>query len=468
MRTRLLIPVAVGLVVLLAASACGGKKSNAVSKTGKAVAASGSPGERIFISAGCSGCHTMAVAGAKGTVGPNLDELRPNQQTVERQVRIGGRGMPSFSKKLSSEEISQVAGFVATSAGTGKAGKISFQPNDKKLEDCHGDASCYEQAFGNVAYKDGPKKALDELAQLEQTDPVVRGDCHPIAHKIGAGGLLRYEGNVAKAFAEGNGTCGSGYYHGLLQWKLAGVRADQVAGVARTACEDPSIKSNAFIYYQCNHGLGHGLMLYTAYDLPQALGFCHQLHTELDSIECSGGVFMENQSSSFGLHSKWLSNTNLLYPCNSKLVKRRDKLYCYLLITSHILPAVGYNWAKAADWCRRSERGWVDTCFESYGRDVSGAAVHNPEQIRSLCAQAGSGQNECLYGAVRDILNNNSRDFGAKTLCESVAKRFRKRCFFGIGSILGTQHADTAGKSAACQEFAKGQDLADCMQGAGA
>ena len=87
MRTRSLIPVAVGLVFLLAASACGGKKSNAVSKTGKAVAASGSPGERIFISAGCSGCHTMAVAGAKGTVGPNLDELRPNQQTVEKQVR---------------------------------------------------------------------------------------------------------------------------------------------------------------------------------------------------------------------------------------------------------------------------------------------------------------------------------------------------------------------------------------------
>ena len=96
---------------------------------------------------------------------------------------------------------------------------------------------------------------------------------------IGAGGLLHFEGNVGKAFAAGNGTCGSGYYHGLLQWKLAGVQANQVAGVARTACNDPDIKSNAFNYYQCDHGLGHGLMLYTAYDLPQALGFCHKLQT---------------------------------------------------------------------------------------------------------------------------------------------------------------------------------------------
>src|SRR5205807_3345344 len=130
--------------------------------------------------------------------------------------------------------------------------KISFQPNDKKVEDCQGDTACFEQAFGNLAYNDGPKAALDKLAQLEQTNPVVRGDCHPIAHKIGAGGLLHYAGDVGKAFAAGNGTCGSGYFHGLLQWKLAGVRADQVAHVASTVCYDPAIRINAFTYYQCN------------------------------------------------------------------------------------------------------------------------------------------------------------------------------------------------------------------------
>jgi hypothetical protein len=272
---------------------------------------------------------------------------------------------------------------------------------------------------------------------------------------------------VGKAFAAGSATCGSGYYHGLLQWKLAGVKADQVAGVARTACETPEIKTNAFVYYQCYHGLGHGLMLYTALDLPQALGFCHQLTTEFDKISCSGGVFMENQSSSFGLRSRWLSNKNLLYPCNSKLVQRRDKLYCYLLITSHVLPGVGGDWKKTADWCRKSDPGWVDTCFESYGRDVSGAAVHNPDQIRRLCAFAGSGQNSCLYGAVRDILNNDAGDMGAKTLCEAVKQRFRSHCYFGIGSILGTQHADAAGKQAACATFAKGKDYDDCLSGAG-
>ncbi len=472
-RIRPLLPVAVGLVLLLAGAGCGSKKSSSAAKQ---ISASGSPGEKIFLSAGCSGCHTLAVADAKGKIGPNLDELRPNQQRIELQLRNGGRGMPSFKNKLSAAQIQQVAGFVATTAGTGSAGKISFQPNDKTVESCStGDSGCYEQAFGNLAYKDGPKAALDKLAELENSNPTIRSDCHPIAHKIGAGGLLHYEGSVGKAFAAGNATCGAGYYHGLLQWKLAGVSADKVASVARTVCNDPEINTNPFNYYQCNHGLGHGLMLYTAYDLPQALSFCHQLNTLEDSIECSGGVFMENQSSSFGLHTRWLSNKNLLFPCTAKFVQRRDKLYCYLLVTSHILPAVGYNWKKAADWCRRAEPGkdysnetWVDVCFQSYGRDVAGAAVHQAAQIKSLCRQAGSGESGCIFGAVRDILNNNSQDMQAKTLCETVAHAFTKRCYFGIGSILGTQHTDTASKTSACEQFVEGRYLTDCLQGAGA
>ena len=175
--------------------------------------------------------------------------------------------MPAFKSKLSPTEIQQVAAFVSTAAGTGRAGKISFEPNDQKVEDCT-DTACYEQAFGNLAYDDGPKKALEELDKLSATNGTVAADCHPIAHKIGAGGLLHYKGDVGKAFADGSATCGSGYYHGLLQWKLAGVRADQVAGIASTVCKDPKIEANAFIYYQCNHGLGHGLMLYTGLDLP--------------------------------------------------------------------------------------------------------------------------------------------------------------------------------------------------------
>ncbi|HMJ00599.1 MAG TPA: cytochrome c [Gaiellaceae bacterium] len=463
---RRIAPFALALFcVALLASGCGSKKS---ASSPKGVQGSGSPGAKVFADAGCGSCHTMATAGATGKVGPNLDELRPNQQRVELQVKKGGNGMPSFASKLSPNEIKEVAGFVATAAGVGQAGKISFVPDDKKVDDCASDQACYEQAFGNLAYNDGPKAALDKLAELSNTNPLIRGGCHPIAHKIGAGALLKYKGDVGAAFAAGNGTCGSGYYHGLLQWKLAGVRADQVASVARTACNDPKIKANAFNYYQCDHGLGHGLMLYTSYDLPAALNYCHQLITQFDQIACSGGVFMENQSSSFGLHTTWLSTKNLLYPCNSKQVERQDKLYCYLLVTSHILQYVGGDWVKTADWCRRSERGWVQYCFQSYGRDVAGAAVRNPAQMKSLCHMAGSGERECIYGAIRDVMNNNPQDPQGEAFCKLVNPKFRAYCFFGMGTILGTQQPDSASKNQACSQWAQGEDLRQCLTGAGA
>jgi mono/diheme cytochrome c family protein len=457
--TRALVAVA---LVLLSVG-CG---DNGSSSSGAAAGGAGTPGARVFATAGCSGCHTMEAAGATGKVGPNLDELRPNEQQVARQVRNGGNGMPAFKSKLSPTEISQVAAFVATAAGTGRAGKIAFEPNDQKVEDCK-DASCFEQAFGNIAYDQGPKEALDRLASLSQSNSTVAADCHPIAHKVGAGGLLYFKGDVGKAFAAGNSTCGSGYYHGLLQWKLAGVRADQVSKIASTVCEDPNIKANAFIYYQCNHGLGHGFMLYTGLDLPKALAYCHELQTESDSIMCSGGVFMENQSSSFGLRSKWLKTKDLLYPCDSKYVKRQDKLYCYLQITSHILPYVHGDWKRTANWCRKSEPGWVKVCFQSMGRDVSGVAVHDPQQMKADCARARSGEKECIYGAIRDVMNNNAQDPNGQAFCEMVKAKFRSYCFWGMGTILGALHADRPGKQAACEQFAKGEDLEQCLSGAG-
>ena len=70
-------------------------------------------GEQVFASAGCGGCHTFAAAGSSGTVGPNLDEAAPSFGLVVGMVTNGGGAMPSFSDKLSEDEIRDVAAFVS-------------------------------------------------------------------------------------------------------------------------------------------------------------------------------------------------------------------------------------------------------------------------------------------------------------------------------------------------------------------
>jgi mono/diheme cytochrome c family protein len=46
------------------------------------------PGAPVFANNGCSGCHTLKVAGASGTTGPNLDEVIPGQTAAEVKKSI--------------------------------------------------------------------------------------------------------------------------------------------------------------------------------------------------------------------------------------------------------------------------------------------------------------------------------------------------------------------------------------------
>lgn len=75
-------------------------------------------GKSIFTS-NCSGCHTLADAGASGQVGPDLDQLQPEEAIVETQVINGGGPMPAFKGVLSEEEIKAVSKYVSTVAGKG-------------------------------------------------------------------------------------------------------------------------------------------------------------------------------------------------------------------------------------------------------------------------------------------------------------------------------------------------------------
>ena len=75
-------------------------------------------GKTIFAAQGCGSCHTLADAGSSGTVGPNLDDAKPDLDTVVDRVTNGAGVMPSFSDKLSEQEINDVAVYVSTTAGS--------------------------------------------------------------------------------------------------------------------------------------------------------------------------------------------------------------------------------------------------------------------------------------------------------------------------------------------------------------
>jgi mono/diheme cytochrome c family protein len=74
-------------------------------------------GKAIYVSSSCGGCHTLAAANSTGTVGPNLDQLKPDYRAVTAQVTNGGGAMPAFKSSLSPKQIADVSAYVVDSTG---------------------------------------------------------------------------------------------------------------------------------------------------------------------------------------------------------------------------------------------------------------------------------------------------------------------------------------------------------------
>jgi mono/diheme cytochrome c family protein len=74
-------------------------------------------GKQVFLTAGCTGCHTLKDAGSHGTVGPNLDQAKPPLSMAVMRVTHGGGAMPSFKGQLSTKQIADVTAYVVKATG---------------------------------------------------------------------------------------------------------------------------------------------------------------------------------------------------------------------------------------------------------------------------------------------------------------------------------------------------------------
>lgn len=128
-RLRLFIGIAVVLFVVTMAGvwifAAEEEEAARAAETGESPGTTTAPGgetggdaaagEAVFASAGCGGCHTLKAAGSSGTVGPNLDDAKPDHALVLDRVTNGSGAMPPFKDSLSEKQIQDVAAYVLAS-----------------------------------------------------------------------------------------------------------------------------------------------------------------------------------------------------------------------------------------------------------------------------------------------------------------------------------------------------------------
>jgi mono/diheme cytochrome c family protein len=74
-------------------------------------------GKALFLKSGCISCHTLADAHATGTVGPNLDQAKPDYRLATARITLGKGAMPSFKSQLTPQQIADVASYVVKATG---------------------------------------------------------------------------------------------------------------------------------------------------------------------------------------------------------------------------------------------------------------------------------------------------------------------------------------------------------------
>jgi len=80
-------------------------------------------GKALFISdaaPACAVCHTLKDAGAAGTIGPDLDELKADAPRIKKVLQEGMGVMPSFADSLDEASMDAIVAYVVHATGGGK------------------------------------------------------------------------------------------------------------------------------------------------------------------------------------------------------------------------------------------------------------------------------------------------------------------------------------------------------------
>jgi mono/diheme cytochrome c family protein len=110
------LPLALICALALALAGCGGDdKGGGAGSTGGGAETQQAAAPQDTFADTCGGCHVLKAAGAEGQVGPNLDDLKPDAETVKTAIAEGPSVMPE--NLLQGAQADAVAQYVADNAG---------------------------------------------------------------------------------------------------------------------------------------------------------------------------------------------------------------------------------------------------------------------------------------------------------------------------------------------------------------
>ncbi len=203
----------------------------------------------------------------------------------------------------------------------------------------------YESEKLDELVKSGtPKDAIDYLEESIPSNPSLARDCHPLLHGAGHAAFEKY-GSFSSAMKYQNELCNSGYTHGVIEAQFNNTK--DVTSLLPTICNIEG--QTKYQEWQCFHGVGHGVMIFSKKDTVKSTDLCSKLPSKFAVDSCRNGVFMER----FVIIDH-AGNITAKLPTDLSVCESQspdNKTDCYVYIPSAYLTLHQNAYQDAVDWC---------------------------------------------------------------------------------------------------------------------
>ncbi|HYE22120.1 MAG TPA: hypothetical protein VD998_00855 [Verrucomicrobiae bacterium] len=280
----------------------------------------------------------------------------------------------------------------------------------------------YAQKYLVLVRDQDPKIALTSLRTEMATDNNLAKHCHSVTHQIGREAFKKYS-DFAKALQYNDLICTDGYFHGVIEARL--LDSKNIEEDIKHLCDD--YPEGNPLSWQCFHGIGHGVMFYSANDLPRSLDFC-SAYTSLFSLnECYQGVYMENFNADENIHpSQYVDPKDPSYPCTEQNGELRKSI-CYNMVPLYYLSLHPGEYGRALEWCATQE-GYEKHCASGVGSVYVRDNLNSPSGVEKECNRSDNLASFCIAGAAALLINQNGTLSQVIDFCAKVEDRHKASC----------------------------------------
>lgn len=268
----------------------------------------------------------------------------------------------------------------------------------------------------------GPEKAYTDFLARAANDTLPP---HEQAHAFGEA-LYNEEG------LSGLGYCDSSFEFGCYHSFFGVAVAEKGIGVLpefRDACQAKFGDYNL----PCEHGIGHGVLVYTDYEnLEEALRLCESIST-LPTGGCSSGVFMEynfhtmDESTQGFLREK---NANLYEPCVGLAEKFQPS--CYVEQVQWWQNLFNNDFKYIGVLCSQlvGTKESQEACFHGIGNYLAASVDLSVEKIIAGCTAMPNVEEQtlCHEGASWLVRGDGSEIKNAEKICSALPEIYAFEC----------------------------------------